>query len=282
MKTIAKQEICQALVDVGIKRGDVILVHSDISLIGSIRGCSNKEEYLKILFETFFDVIEKDGTLAVPSHFHDYGRWHTAFDIKKSPVSKAAGVFAQYVTALPGAIRSLNPLVGLAAIGRRAEYICRGGTTSAFGVDSAFDRLMQSEGKIVFFGVTLRFMTFVNYVEHAVGVPHRYNKFFTVPIYEDGRKIDLPVCSQVRYLDFDIEYDVKSFDSKFEEAGIVSKVKLGMGEVRCVSCKAVFEFLKEKLKKDFFYLLKRPPKFIAGKIPMDGETGPAPESIHER
>lgn len=282
MEIITKQELYEALVKVGIKKADVILVHSDIAMIGLIKGCCNKEEYLETLYKTFWKVIGKNGTLAVPAYFLDYGRWETPFDIKCSPVSKSIGAFSQYVRSHPRAIRSLNPLVGLSAVGKRADHICRGGTTSSYGVDSPFDRLMRCDGKMVFFGTDLRHMTFIHYVEHMVGVPHKYNKFYPVPIYEDGHLLELPVCTQVRYLDFGIEYDVDSFTSKFEEAGLVSQLKLGMGRVRCVSCKEIFDFLKEKLKKDFFYLLKHTPKFIPGKIPMDGGTGPAPKTIYER
>lgn len=282
MKTITKQGLVEALVSVGLKKSDAVLVHSDISRIGPIEGCSSRQAYLEAVYEAFLKVIGSEGTLVVPAYFLDYGRFEAPFDISRSPVSSSIGVFAQYVRTLPAAIRSPNPILGLSAIGKQAKYICCGGTASSYGVDSPFDRLMRLGGKILFFGIDMRNMTFVHYVEHMVGVPHKYTKLHTIPIFEDGHPIDLPVCSQVRYLDFDIEYDQDSFTSKFEKAGLVTKKSLGMGLIRCVSCNEVFDFLKEKLKKDFFYLLKRIPKFVAGRVPMDGCTGQASTGIPKR
>ncbi len=211
----------------------------------------------------------------MPAFFYDYGRYETPYDMRRSPVSPELGVFARYAAGLPKAVRSPNPITALAAVGAEAEYICGGGTGSSFGVDSPWDRLLKGNAKMVFLGVDLRAMTFIHYVEHMVGVPHLYNKFSTIPVLKNGRLVKLPICSQVRYLDFGIEYNALKITSKFEKAGLIRKEKIGSGAVRCLLFKEVFKFAKEKLKKDYFYFLKRAPKFVAGKIPMDGSSGPA-------
>jgi aminoglycoside 3-N-acetyltransferase len=275
MKIVKREEIIEALKKVGIKKGDIILVHSALSKIGRIDGEKEGNEYLNILLKAFFSIIGKRGTLVVPAFFYEYGRYGTAYDMRRSPVSSELGVFARYIAGLPEAVRSTNPITALAAIGAQAEYICGGGTGSSFGVDSPWDRLYKSNDKMVFLGIYLRAMTFIHYVEHMVGVPHLYNKYSTVPILKNGRAVKLSVCSQVRYLDFGIEYDALKNTFRFEKAGLVNKAKIGSGIVRCLSCKEFFEFAKEKVKKDNFYFLKQPPKFVVGKIPMDGSSGPA-------
>lgn len=274
-RIIKKEEIIRALKKVAIKKGDIVLVHSALSEIGRIEGGKGGDEYLANLCKAFFSVIGKNGTLVVPAFFYDYGRYQTPYDTRRSPVSGELGAFARYVAGLPKAERSPNPITALAAVGAKADYICGGGTGSSFGVDSPWDRLLKSNAKMVFLGVDLRAMTFIHYVEYMVGVPHLYNKFSTAPVFKNGRLIKLPISSQVRYLDFGIEYDALKNTKRFESAGLVRKEKIGAGFVRCLSCKEFFEFAKEKLKKDYFYFLKQPPKFAAGKIPMDGSSGPA-------
>jgi aminoglycoside 3-N-acetyltransferase len=273
-KAVKKEEITQALKRVGLKKGDVVLVHSGLSKIGLIEGRKEGDEYLETLYQGFLGAIGKNGTLVVPAFFYDYGRQEIPYDLRRSPVSPQLGVFARYITSLPQAVRSPNPIAALSAIGPRANYICGGGTGSAFGIDSPWDRLLQVNAKMIFLGVDLRDMTFVYYVEERVGVPHLYNKFYQVPIFKNGRPIKLPICSQVRYLDFKIEYDTEKNTPRFEKAGLVVKEKLGSGVVRCLSSKEFFDFAKEKVKKNYFYFLKWPPRFIAGKIPMDGGSGP--------
>lgn len=273
MKIITKGEIEKALIKLGLKRDDTVLVHSDISRIGMIKGCKSKEEYLEILFNIFLKVIGEKGTLVVPAFFYEYGRWGTPYNIKSSPVSNQLGIFSQFVTGLPQAIRSPNPIVALAAVGSNAKYICCGRTGSAYGIDSPWDRLMKCNGKMIFFGIDLSAMTFCHYVEHMVGVPHIYNKIFSAPVLEKGKKIKLFICAQVRYLKFGIEYDSEVNTRKFEKGKVVKKIKIGGGIIRYLSCEQAFEFLKEKLKKNPYYLLKDKPKFILGKIPMDGGSG---------
>lgn len=273
MKIVTKREIEKALIKLGLKKGDAVLVHSDIFRIGMIKGCDRKEEYLATLFNIFLKVIGKKGTLAVPAFFYEYGRWAAPYDMKSSPVSSQLGIFSQYVAGLPQAVRSPNPIAALAAIGFNAKYICRGGTGSAYGIDSPWDRLMKCNAKMIFFGADLSAMTFCHYVEHMVGVPHIYNKIFSAPVSEKGKKIKLLICAQVRYLKFGIEYDAEANTRKFEQGKVVKKIKIGNGAIRYLSCERVFEFLKEKLKNNPYYFLKKEPKFIPGKIPMDGGSG---------
>ncbi len=274
-KIIKQEEIIKALMKIGIKKGDIILVHSALSKIGRIEGRKERDKYLEVLYKAFFSVIGKKGTLVAPAFFYDYGRYETPYDMCRSPVSPELGVFARYVAGLPKAVRGPNPITALAAIGAEADYICGGGTGSSFGVDSPWDRLLKRNAKMVFLGVDLRAMTFIHYVEYMVGVPHLYNKFSAVPVLKNGRLVKLPICSQVRYLDFEIEYDALKNTRRFERAGLVKKARVGLGVARCLSFKEFFEFAKEKVKKDYFYFLKQPPKFVAGKIPMDGGSGPA-------
>ncbi|PIR13672.1 aminoglycoside N(3)-acetyltransferase [Candidatus Falkowbacteria bacterium CG11_big_fil_rev_8_21_14_0_20_39_10] len=273
MKIFTKREIEKVLIKLGLKKGDTVLVHSDISRIGMIRGCKSKEEYLEILFNIFLKVIGKKGTLVVPAFFYEYGRWQTPYDTKRSPVSNQLGVFSQYVAGLPQAARSPNPIAALAAVGPKAKYICCGGAGSAYGTDSPWDNLMKCNAKMIFFGIDLSAMTFGHYVEHMVGVPHVYNKIFTAPVSEKGKKIKLLIHAQVRYLKFGIEYEAEDNTRKLEKGKVVKKVKIGEGVIRCLSCHQTFEFLKEKLKNNPYYFLKKKPKFTAGKIPMDGGSG---------
>jgi aminoglycoside 3-N-acetyltransferase len=274
-KLVKKEEIIKSLKKVGIKKGDIVLVHSALSKIGRVEGGKEGSEYLEILYKAFLSVIGKKGTLVAPAFFYDYGRYETPYDMRRSPVSSELGVFARYVAGLPKAVKSPNPITALAAIGAGAEYICGGGSGSSFGVDSPWDRLLKRNAKMVFLGVDLRAMTFIHYVEYMVGVPHLYNKFSTIPVFKNGRLVKLPVCSQVRYLDFEIEYDALKNTGRFERAGLVNKAKIGSGIVRCLSFQKFFEFAKEKVKKDNFYFLKQAPKFMPGKIPMDGSSGQA-------
>jgi aminoglycoside N3'-acetyltransferase len=111
-------------------------------------------------------------------------------------------------------------------------------------------------------------MTYVHYVEFMIGVPHRYNKIFLKPIIKNKKKINLPVSSYVRYNDFNIISDSYGNNKKFEQARIVKKIKFMKNYIRVVEFQKAFELLKNKLQKNFFYLLKNKPKFKKNKPPL--------------
>ena len=54
IKIVKKEEIIKALKKVGIKKGDIVLVHSALSKLGRIEGRKEGDEYLEILYKAFF------------------------------------------------------------------------------------------------------------------------------------------------------------------------------------------------------------------------------------
>jgi aminoglycoside 3-N-acetyltransferase len=270
---ITRQAALTALSACGIRAGDTILVHSDLAALGLAEGGTGN--LLPFYDGVFREVLGEEGTLVVPAFFYEYARWQTPYDRCRSPVSKELGIFSQFIVKQKLCIRSINPVAALGAIGKKAGWICDGGTGSAYGIDSPWDRFAKSDSKMLFLGADLRAMTFVHYVEYLVGVPHLYSKVYPMPILENGRELSARVVAQVRYLDFGIQYSSDRFTGLFEEAGLVKKAVLGRGFIRCVDTEAVFHFLKEKLKADAYFLLTKTPDFVQGKIPMDGPAGAA-------
>ena len=274
---VTRKSLSKGFQACGIESGDTILVHSNLFVMGPVEGESGS--ILDTYYGALVDVIGDKGTLAVPAYFYEYGRYATPYDIKNSPVSSELGVFASFVTKQSKTLRSPNPLSAIAAVGKNAPYLCNGGTFSSFGVDSPWDRLVSANGKMLYIGVDLHAMTFIHYVEHMVGVPHLYNKLCVAPVLEDSRQITPFVCSQVKYLNYEINYDLSKLTPAFEHAGLLKTFELGRGKIRCVKAKSAFDFLKEKLKENYYYLLKSPPNFTQGKVPMDGSVGEPPSLV---
>ncbi len=225
---VTRETLAGAFRSCGLGRGDTVLVHSDLFLLGPMNGAP--DAILETYFRALRDVLDAEGTLVVPAYFLEHGRWETQYDIRRSPVSRELGAFPRYVVNQPGVYRSPNPIYALAALGPRAEYLCCGGTASAYGVDSPWDRLYHCDGKMAFVGIGLRAMTFVHYVEHMVGVPHLYNKFSPGPILDDGRPLGLPVCSQVRYYEFDVSPNLEHLDDVGRNIGAPGQMAPVSGE----------------------------------------------------
>jgi len=262
---IDRIKIINTLKKCGVKKNDILFVQSDVSKIGKLKGTLKQQ--LKTYLEAIKSSVGDNGTIVVPAFYYEYSRKKLSFNVSESPVSKELGLFPNFFCKQKNVFRSLNPLTSVAAMGKKAKYICGGNTATGFGLDSPFDRLTKLKAKILLIGVGD--VTYVHYVEYMVGVPHIYNKLFEIPIYRQGKKINLPVCNQVRYLDYDVMHlKPKEIQKKLEKADLVKKVKLGNEYFRILSVEKVFNFLKIKLQKNFYYLLKKKPKFKKNSIPL--------------
>lgn len=261
-----------ALKDLGVQEGDTLLIHSNLMMLGSIEGAHQREEILAFYLQAFQNVLGSSGTVAVPAFFYEYARFGEPFDTKHSPVSKSLGAFSSYVTALPKTVRSCNPLQSIAALGSKAELIAGGDSLSGYGVNSPWHRLRQQKAKILFIGIGVETMTYVHYIEQAVGVPHMYWKLYATPVLRDGIPLAGHPVSAVRYLNYEIEYCLKPFEELLLKQGIANSLSVGKGQILVVDAEQAYQLGIQCLEKNIYYFLKKPPKFIPGQIPFDGIT----------
>ncbi len=74
--------------------------------------------------------------------------------------------------------------------GRHADYlISRQPWSYAFGRDSALERLVELDGRILLLGCDHDTVTFLHYAEHIVDIPGKRVARFKVPVEEGGRRV---------------------------------------------------------------------------------------------
>ena len=282
-------KIREVLDSLGIRRGDHVLLHSDmgnlVRLVApeEMEGVTDKHGYLLGVFHAAIsDTLGPEGTICVLSSFTGYARFGHPFVLEESLPDKDLGAYTRFLFRQEGAVRSLNPLTGIIALGGAASQICEHRSAIGFGHESPWARMLELDGRMMFWGVGLGFMTFVHHVEHVVGVPHIYNKLYRTPVYRGGHEIDMPVTSAVRYLDFDVVYNLTKFEYDIKAAGMVRSTRIGILEVQVVGFGDVMSHLARRLSQDPFYLLDRVPKFVTGQVPIDGATGPQDHSLDRR
>lgn len=270
---LTQNEFIQTFKRLGVQEGDLLLVHSDLMLLGLPEKARSRQDILEFYLESFQRIIGENGTLSVPAFFYEYARNGEPFDTRHSPVSKSLGAFSAYIGTLPQTIRSGNPLQSIASIGKLAHHISGGNSLCGYGVNSPWDRIRKNNGKIVFVGIGLEVMTYVHHIEQAVGVPHMYWKLYTYPVMRNGEVIPGHPVSAVRYLNYEIEYNLKPFENHLLHKGIAKSLPLGKGKIIVVDAEEAYQEGIRLLEKDIYVFLKHPPKFIPGQIPYDGIPG---------
>ena len=253
------KKLIEHLKKLGLKKNDTVLVHSNISDIGFTD--IDLKTSINILHKSLCTVIGDNGTICVPSFYWEFNK-KKVFELnKKSSLNLNIGIYSRYISGLKKSIRSLNPIASIAALGKNAKIICNNKTASAYGIDSPFDILTNLNAKMLFLGVDLRYMTYVHYVEQRVGVPHRYFKLHEGKIIKNGKKINLPIISFVKYNNNKIINDTEGNNKKFSQKNLLKTTIYNKKKLYLIETKKLFKFLKVKLQKDCYYLLKNIPKF---------------------
>lgn len=270
MVYLTKDKIKNALIKADIKKGDTVLVHSDIASFGTVENFSRKK-VLEMFYEAFMEIIGSEGTLCTPAYFYEYGK-DIPFDIELSPISKELGVFAKYINSLPNRKRSCHPITSIAAVGKMADYICEIKNRHAYGEDSVFDRLHKINAKIVILGTSNCPLTFLHFIEYRVGVPYRYNKLFKTPILSNGKLIFDSSFAFLRYMDLNlIPGKSKHWTTAFNKLIETNKAYYTdflESYIFSISTTTLFDFIRDSLYENPYSLFNEAPNFVKGQYPF--------------
>lgn len=142
-------EIEQGLREIGLKKGDTVLLHSSLSSIGHVEGGAGA------VVDAFLSVLGPEGTLVVPT----FGK---------------LGVITETVNGRPEAARSIHPLASVAAIGAKAVEICRDHWKAelAHAEGTPYSRIAEMDGYVCLLGVDQDRSTTLHTVEELLRLPY--------------------------------------------------------------------------------------------------------------
>jgi len=269
--TYTKKELYQALINLGIKKNDILFCSSSLFELGAIENVNTKEELCEVIYNVCFDVIGVEGTLVVPSYTPLLGKFGGDFILEETPTT--TGIFSEYIRKKDISIRSLHPINSVSAIGPCAQEICLNVPSNCYAIDSPFFRLYELGAKAVTLGAYRSFGAWIHLCEALCGLPYIYNKLLDVEVYAKGNKVEQEFYTSVRYLYFDIHYNLQNVEQLMVDKGITNFTKVGGGRVSVISGKEYFIAVKELLNIDPYAFLRNKPEFKFGSIPFDGKTG---------
>lgn len=177
--TVTKPMIVQALKNVGVKKGDVLLVHSGLSYLGHVDG--GAETLLDALIET----VGEDGTILLPV----FTRPYIAFEgsLNKSRIFRPAceefqdriftGAVPKALLHRPGTKRSAHATHAWCGVGKMADYCLSAQTLlePPASENSPMAKALELGGKVVFIGSDIHSNTFLHYLEDKANAPYLEN-----------------------------------------------------------------------------------------------------------
>ena len=147
---ITQREIEAGLRGLGLKAGDIVLLHSSLSSLGEV------ERGADAVIDAFLEVLGASGTLVAPT------------------TSRALGIIPETVKGRPGARHSIHPRASVAAIGEAAENICRDHWKAelAHGPDTPYVRIAEMGGYVCLLGVDQDRNTTLHTAEELLRLPY--------------------------------------------------------------------------------------------------------------
>ena len=266
MKINTISEIEKSLKKVKLQQGSSCLLHSSLINFGLIKNVPTNS-IPKTIFELINKRLGKRGTLSAVTPDYNYVKKNVSFDIKTRNVAREFGTMSEFICKHSGSYRSLNPLFNTSSVGKNAKFITSGNTPSAFGEDSAWDRLFKLNSEILFLGCDISICTFIRFIEFRFGVPYLYNKFFNKKIYSNNKIFSRYSTSFLRYKHCLIEYDLSNFRKLLLKKKVLRLSENGV-DLKVLSMQACYEIGIEALKKDVFFFLKKKPKFKKKMVPL--------------
>ena len=159
--------ICSDLSDLGLKKGDIVLIHSSFKSLGYVHGG------IESLINAILAVIGDSGTLIAPTlTYRDVSVDHPVFDYINTP--SCVGAVSEYVRLHPDSKRSIHPTHSCSVIGAKRDYFAAGHEIdrTPIGQNSPFFKLKEHGGKILMLGCGLGPNTSCHGIEEAAGASY--------------------------------------------------------------------------------------------------------------
>jgi len=195
-----RQDLTDHLSALGVKPGDVVMVHASLRAIGEVAGGPD-QVHLAIK-----DVITDSGTMfmyaSCPAYVDEVGRGNLTpeeeaevleklppFDPYTARSARDNGALVELFRTYPGT--HVNEHVARFAVwGKHTDRLLVPQPWDfAFGRGSLLERFVALDGKILLLGSDHDNVTFLHYAEHVADFPEKRIARFRVPIVEHGKKV---------------------------------------------------------------------------------------------
>ena len=222
-----KQDVILGLKNLGLKTGDVVLLHSSYVSLGDFEGTPQD------VLDAFFDVVGPEGTIAVPA----FGN---------------LGVLTVLLRQHPNVVISSCPTGTVAAVGKDAEALCADHwkAETAHGEGTPYDMLAKLNGYVCLLGADQDRNTSLHGVEARLELPYlKTTKEFEITT-QDGSIV------KKSYKYFPGPHrDFIGLDSRYRAAGVQKQVKIGNSEARLIAAKDLIELGLKWGKEDPAFVL---------------------------
>jgi aminoglycoside 3-N-acetyltransferase len=236
----------------------VVFSHTSAAMLGIPDVGLDEQAIGEMFLSAFREVAGEDGTWILPTYTYSYTKGEV-FDPAATPPTKDMGLLPNALWRHPDAVRSLDPIFSVIAIGGRAQELTAGLPPSCFGQESVHARLLEADGAILGIGIGSQ-GTLLHHIEEKLGVPYRYPKAFRGVSVIDGERRETEIIYNVRNLEIPAHLAYfRRVDRDGRRDGSIAAARLGRGEVNLIRARRMEEIAAAGLARDPGYLVLGEP-----------------------
>jgi len=241
----------------GVRAGDVLLVHSAFGKLGWVVGGP------QALIEALTQAVGVEGTVVMTAQtgLSDPAEWANppipkewvaevrrtlpAFEREKTP-ARGQGVVPEYFRTYPGVKRSDHPEISFCALGKRARGLLSGHTLEADFTDkSPLGKMVRANAKVLMLGTNYENCTALHLSEHRSNSRPIIRQ--GLPIIKEGKRKWI-WYKGMDHNSTDFEAVGRAFERK--HPGDVSKGKVGLAQTRLVDMPTLVEFATQWMTRN--------------------------------
>lgn len=257
MKEYTSHDIENSLKKLNIKKNDNLFIHSNLTLFGNCKSINSIYDLPKIWTEQIFKIVGKNSTIIFPLF--------TLSSCKKEifdPINSKSncGILNEFLFKNYNCIRTNDPIYSFGIIGKKNKQINKLiDVKNSFSNNSIFAYIKNNNFKILC--LNHNGTTFLHYIERELNVNYRFDKEFEGKIKIRGKIKKVKSKIYVAYKsDNKIQHCPKKFSLEGRNKKVIHSTTLGSGNIDVMSSKKIYNFVKEKIKKNHYYLTKNSNK----------------------
>lgn len=253
---LTKEDIKKALIELGIKSDDAILLHSSLSGCGNITGGADA------ILDAFIETVADEGCVISPVFARPYigfegwpnpRRTFRPFDPNDTrPVW--VGAVPKTIMKRPDHKRSRHVSHPWAGFGKKADFCLNAHSElePPTNDNSPLGKALELSGKVVFFGCGLASSTFLHYLEYKAKSNFLQCAIVKIKNPDGTYRTEMIKDNLPGHRDF---YDHKGLTSKFYTRAIekglkINKVNFGIGEIYSIDLKDFYEIGMKLFEED--------------------------------
>lgn len=236
------------LLQIGVNHDDTLWVHANFKPDSGFNG-----KPIDVV-DTLTDFIGQQGNLLMVSipfrgTAYDHLMKNKPFRVNKT--ISMMGLITETFRRKPGVLRSFHPTHPVLAYGKDSAKYIDGHENSLYpcGPDTPFGKFRENRGKILFYDVSFRAITFFHYVEHLIQdllpFPVYHSNPFTVSAY-DKDNVERQITTYV----FDRQYvrNASKLEKEMELRKKLIRTKVGNSNLIMVEAEDVVDCMTEMVK----------------------------------